>query len=62
VDQLMAERSRQIILVTDSSKFGRAGFVPVQPVGAFHTIITDIDAPEEMIAAIQREGVEVILV
>jgi DeoR/GlpR family transcriptional regulator of sugar metabolism len=62
VDQLMAERSRQIILVTDSSKFGRAGFVPVQPVRAFHTIITDIDAPEEMIASIQREGVEVILV
>lgn len=62
VDQLMVERSRQTILVTDSSKFGRAGFVPVQPVQAFHTIITDTDAPPDMIEAIRKAGVEVILV
>ncbi|NTW08062.1 MAG: DeoR/GlpR transcriptional regulator [Anaerolineaceae bacterium] len=62
VDQLMVERSRQIILVTDSSKFGRAGFVPVQPVQAFHTIITDTDAPPDMIEAIRKAGVEIILV
>jgi DeoR/GlpR family transcriptional regulator of sugar metabolism len=58
----MADRSRKIILVTDSSKFGRMGFVPVKPVNAFQMIITDKDAPSDMVAAIRDEGVEVLLV
>jgi DeoR/GlpR family transcriptional regulator of sugar metabolism len=62
VDRLMVERSRQVILVTDSSKIGRVGFVPVKPVGAFHTLITDTNAPASFVQAIQQMGVEVILV
>jgi DeoR/GlpR family transcriptional regulator of sugar metabolism len=62
VDQLMTERSRKAILVTDSSKLGRIGFVPVKPVNVFQTIITDTDAPADIVAAIRNEGVEVILV
>lgn len=62
VDRLMVERSRRAILVTDSSKFGRAGFVPVTSVSSFQTIITDSNAPAGMITAIRNMGVEVILV
>jgi DeoR/GlpR family transcriptional regulator of sugar metabolism len=62
VDRLMVERSRRTILVADSSKFGRIGFVPVKPVKAFQTIITDTDAPSEIVSALRSEGVEVILV
>jgi DeoR/GlpR family transcriptional regulator of sugar metabolism len=62
VDQLMTERSRKAILVTDSSKLGRIGFVPVKPLNVFQTIITDTDAPADIVAAIRNEGVEVILV
>lgn len=62
VDRLMVERSRRTILVADSSKFGRIGFVPVKPVTAFQTIITDTDAPAEIVAALRSQGVEVILV
>jgi DeoR/GlpR family transcriptional regulator of sugar metabolism len=62
VDRLMVERSRRTILVADSSKFGRIGFVPVKPVKAFQTIITDTDAPSEIVDALRSEGVEVILV
>lgn len=62
VDKLMVERSRRAILVTDSSKFGKVGFVPVAPVTSFQTIITDTNAPEDTISAIRDLGVEVILV
>lgn len=62
VDRMMVERSRQVILVTDSSKIGRIGFVPVKPVNAFHTLITDTNAPPEVIKSIREMGVEVILV
>ncbi len=62
VDRLMVEHSQRVILVTDSSKFGRVGFVPVKPVNAFHTIITDTNAPPDMVQAIRDLGVEVILV
>ena len=62
VDRLMVERSRRTILVADSSKFGRIGFVPVKPVKAFQTIITDTDSPSEIVAELRSEGVEVILV
>jgi DeoR/GlpR family transcriptional regulator of sugar metabolism len=62
VDRLMVERSRQTILVTDSGKIGRVGFVPVKPVNAFHMIITDNNAPPDMVQAIRDMGVEVLLV
>lgn len=62
VDRLMVERSHRTILVADASKFGRIGFVPVKPVTAFQTIITDTDAPPEIVEKLRNEGVEVILV
>jgi DeoR/GlpR family transcriptional regulator of sugar metabolism len=62
VDSMMVERSRRAILVADSSKLGRIGFVPVKALNAFQMIITDTDAPPEIIAAIRGQGVEVRLV
>jgi DeoR family transcriptional regulator of aga operon len=62
VDRMMVERSRQVILVTDSSKIGRVGFIPVQPVSAFHMLITDTNAPPDIVQSIRDMGVEVILV
>jgi DeoR/GlpR family transcriptional regulator of sugar metabolism len=62
VDRLMAERSRQVVLVTDSSKLGRAGFVPIKPISAFHMLITDANAPAGFVESVRREGVEVVLV
>jgi DeoR/GlpR family transcriptional regulator of sugar metabolism len=62
VDRMMVEHSRKAILVTDSSKIGRVGFVPVKPVTAFHMIITDTNAPPDIIQTIREMGVEVVLV
>lgn len=62
VDRRMVERSRRVILVTDSSKIGRVGFVPIKPVHAFHTLITDTNAPPDFVQSLREIGVEVILV
>lgn len=62
VDRMMADHARKTVLVTDSSKFGRKGFVPVKAVSSYHTIITDDDAPADMVEAIRDMGVEVLLV
>ena len=62
VDRMMADHAGKTVLVTDSSKFGRKGFVPVKKVSAYQTIITDKDAPMDMVNAIRAMGVEVLLV
>jgi DeoR family transcriptional regulator, aga operon transcriptional repressor len=62
LDRLMAERSRQVILTADGSKLGRAGLVRVVGIDRIHLVITDRDAPPEIVDAIRAEGVEVRLV
>jgi len=62
LDRLMAERARQVILTADSSKLGRAGLVRVIGIQQIHLVITDHDAPPEIVEAIRAEGVDVRLV
>lgn len=62
LDRLMAERSRQVILTTDSSKLGRPGLVRVIGIGQIHLVITGREAPPNVVEAIRAEGVEVRLV
>jgi len=60
-DRLMVDRSRQVILVADSSKIGRVGFIPIRPVRSIQTLITDTNAPGDFVQAMRDAGVEVIL-
>lgn len=60
--RLMAERSRQVILTTDSSKLGRPGLVQIIGIRHVGLVITDRDAPPELVEAIRAVGVEVRLV
>jgi DeoR/GlpR family transcriptional regulator of sugar metabolism len=62
VDRKMADHSRQVILVTDSSKLGRVGFVPIKAMKSIHTLITDMNAPIDIIESIRELGVQVLLV
>jgi DeoR/GlpR family transcriptional regulator of sugar metabolism len=62
VDRMMTEHARQVILVTDSSKIGRVGFVPIKATSAIHTLVTDENAPADIIQSIRDMGVEVLLV
>jgi DeoR/GlpR family transcriptional regulator of sugar metabolism len=51
-----------VIVVTDSSKLGRVGFTQIVPLDRIHTLITDKDAPLELVAEIREHGIEVIAV
>jgi DeoR/GlpR family transcriptional regulator of sugar metabolism len=62
IKRAMLGVARQAILLTDSSKWGRAGFIKVAPLTAFQTIVIDTSLPEDAQPAIERLGVEVLLV
>lgn len=59
VDRMMVDRARKAVLVTDSSKISRAGFVPIKPISAFNVLITDSNAPSDFVEAVRNLGVEV---
>jgi len=56
----MAERSERTVLIADSSKFGKIGFVHVLPVRRVKTLVTDDELPESARAELVETGVEVI--
>jgi DeoR family transcriptional regulator, aga operon transcriptional repressor len=58
----MLKRSKQAIVVADSSKFGRVSPAFICPSNEIHTLITDTGASPETVAAFERQGVHVIRV
>jgi DeoR family transcriptional regulator of aga operon len=62
VDRAMVERSRRVIIATDSSKLGRSGLTSIVSLAQIDILITDSNAPEELVEAIRAKGVEVWLV
>jgi len=58
----MAERAEQTILVADSTKFGKLGFVHVLPVREVQILITDGELPVDARTQIEEAGVQVIRV
>jgi DeoR family transcriptional regulator of aga operon len=59
LNRKMAERARQVILVTDSSKLGRSGFEPIVRIDQIHRLVTDTAAPADLIQAVRAQGVMV---
>jgi len=57
----IAERSERVILVADSSKYGKTGFVSILPLTAVGTVITDTGLSAEAVASLEEVSVEVIL-
>jgi len=55
----MAERSDEIVLVADSTKHGRIGFVHVLPVSRLSRLVTDTGLPAEAVAALGDAGIQV---
>jgi DeoR family transcriptional regulator of aga operon len=62
VKRAMIRSARRVILLTDSSKLGRSGFIKVAPLTAVQTLITDEGLPAEARAALEALGVEVVTV
>lgn len=58
----IAQRAKQSILVTDSSKFCRDAFAVIGPIECVDIIITDSNIPPEYAEAIRSRGVELKIV
>lgn len=61
ISAVMAAAAQQVVVVTDSSKFGRKGFNLVLAMEKIDQVITDQQAPEETVAALRAKGKTVIL-
>ena len=59
LNRKMVENAGTVIAITDSSKFGRVCLHRIIAVAELDTLITDRDAPAEIVQAIQQLGVEV---
>jgi len=62
VKQAMIEVGQEVILLVDSSKFGKVAQAYVAEPTDVHKIITGRSAPDEMVASLTNQGIEVILV
>ncbi|MHB1057411.1 MAG: transcriptional repressor AgaR [Rhodanobacter sp.] len=61
LNRKMVEAAREVIAITDSSKFGKACLHRIVPVTALNMLITDTGAPEEIVQASQQLGFELLL-
>jgi DeoR family transcriptional regulator of aga operon len=57
----MLEVASRVIIVADHTKFGHAGMIPVAPLTAAHTIVSDAELSPEYVALLRGHGVEVLL-
>ncbi|MCX7669549.1 MAG: DeoR/GlpR family DNA-binding transcription regulator [Anaerolineae bacterium] len=62
IKRTLIEIAEEAILITDHTKFGRASGFLVAEMKAFRTVITDVAAPPEDVAALRRLGITVVLV
>lgn len=62
INKQMIEASQEIIVLTDSTKFGKTGFCKICDLDKIHHIITDTNAPSHIISMIEEKGIKVTLV
>ncbi len=55
----MSERSERTVLVADSSKYGKRGFVHVLDMDMVDELITDIEIDMKLISELEKRGIEV---
>ena len=61
VDRMMVERSRNVILVADSSKFEHEGFYYVSDLSNISTWVTDSKIPPRAVSEMQEKNVKVVI-
>ena len=62
LNQVMLRAAQKIIVLADSSKFGKRGFGKICNLNMVHHIITDSNAPSNAVQIIRDKGIEVTLV
>lgn len=62
ISGIMADAAQRVVVVTDSTKFGRRGYNLVLPMEKIDTIITDTDISDEAQQALRDTAIDLILV
>lgn len=62
LNQIMIEISKEVIVVTDSSKFERRGFAFIATINKINTVVTDKGIRPEHKSKLENSGVKVIVV
>jgi DeoR family transcriptional regulator, aga operon transcriptional repressor len=62
LNRLMITMAREVIVVTDSSKFLKRSFSIIGPIGSIDTLVTDTNVPKEELRHLNNAGVQTILV
>jgi len=60
-DRAILKAGREIIVLADHTKLGRAATVLLAPLKSIHTLVTDAGAPHDFIRAIQAKGLQVVI-
>jgi DeoR/GlpR family transcriptional regulator of sugar metabolism len=60
-DRALRRMAREVILVADSSKYGRVEPALVLPLDDVDVLVTDEGLPAEAVAAVEARGVKVVL-
>jgi DeoR/GlpR family transcriptional regulator of sugar metabolism len=60
-ERKMIEVARRVVIVADHTKFGRAGMVPLAPLGAAHVVVSDSDLEPRFQDLLRMQGVRLIL-
>jgi DeoR family transcriptional regulator, fructose operon transcriptional repressor len=60
-ERVMMRAADQVIVVADSSKFGRQSLAHLCGLGEVHTVVSDQEVPQEWRTAIQEVGVEMLV-
>jgi DeoR/GlpR family transcriptional regulator of sugar metabolism len=59
--QALIRSANHVVVVVDSTKFGRTTFASVAPLSSIHSVITDLEAPSEMVEALRSLDIEVVI-
>lgn len=62
LNQYMLDAAKEVIVLSDSSKFGKQGFGKICDIDRVHHIITDKDAPQHVLQVFRDKGMKVTLV
>lgn len=62
LNQQMIKSAQKIIILTDSTKFGKRGFGKICDIHQVDQIITDSNAPANTVEALREKGIDVVLV
>jgi DeoR/GlpR family transcriptional regulator of sugar metabolism len=61
INRLMIEHSDSLVVLADGSKLATAAVATVERTQAIRTLVTDASAPDDEVAALRRQGVEVVI-